>query len=152
MSATTTGLSRILCSVWGRNAIFVLWLAAAAACCMLHAAYPYIQPTKVLPHLTTFDVCCSKPTKEKTSLFLAFFFPNQFDKASLILYNLSVKSLISMRMVSGVIPRKQIVFKGPSTFSSAKGIPKYSHGCSRMSKLFLQVAKLGGPIVRKSSW
>ena len=112
------------------------------------AAVKYICETKVLPGLTTFVACCSVPTSDSNSLFVAFFLGSQAFIISHVLESLSAGNLISMRQVSSMIPRKDKEVAGPSSLSVAKGTPRSLHNDVKMSTLYWHTWDSGGPIVK----
>ena len=58
---------------------------------------------------------------------VAFFFVSHCFKVSCILVSFSSGSLISIRCVSIMIPKKVRKVVGPSIFSEASGIPRLEH-------------------------
>ena len=111
----------------------------------------YIQERKALPQRTTLAACCSELTVERISRFFAFLRVIHQAISSLNLPSLASGSLASILIVSSVMPKKGKVVDGPSTFSKARGTPKYLHIWVNISKLCWQIKEDGGPIVKKSS-
>ena len=91
------------------------------------AAVEYILETKALPGLTTLVACWRVPTSDKICFFLAFFLRSHVFINSWILASLYYGSLISMRFVSKIIPRKDSDVEGPSSLSVARGTPSSAH-------------------------
>ena len=109
------------------------------------AAVKYIHETKVFPGLTTFVACCNVPASDNNSRFVAFFLGSQAFIISRVLESLSVGSLISMRLVSSMIPRKDKEVAGPSSLSVVNGKQRSLHNNVR---LCWHTWDSGGPIVR----
>ena len=57
-------------------------------------------------------------------------------------------SLISIRLVSSMIPRKDKDVAGPSSLSATSGTPKSLHSAMNMSRLCWHTGDNGDPIVR----
>ena len=83
----------------------------------------------------TLVACWSRPTKDRISLFVALFLPNQLAISWWILCSFSSGSRISDFDVSITIPRNVMEVEGPSNFSSANGIPSSLHVCMNISIL-----------------
>jgi len=115
------------------------------------AVVEYILASNVLPERTTFVACWGVPTNVNICLFLAFFLGNQVVINCWILVSLLSGSLISMRSVSNMIPKKDKEVGGPSNLSNAKGTPKSAHKDTKVSIFYWQVSELGGPIVKLPS-
>ena len=112
------------------------------------AAVKYIRVTKVFPGLTTFVACCNVPTFDNNSHFVAFFLGSQAFIISHVLESLSVGNLISIRLVSSMIPRKDKEVAGPFSLSVANETPRSLHNDVKMSRLCWYTWDSGGPIVR----
>ena len=93
------------------------------------AAVEYILATKALPGRTTFVACWRVSTSDRICLFLAFFLGSHVFNNSWILASLSDGSLISMWLMSKIIPRKDRDVEGPSSLLVAKGTPNLSPVC-----------------------
>ena len=86
------------------------------------AAIEYIAVTKALPGRTTFVVWWRVPTSDRICCFVVFF-GHHVVKSCLILASLSTGSLVSMRSVSNIIPRKDNEIQRTSNFSAVRGTP-----------------------------
>ena len=85
------------------------------------------------PGLTTFQACCSFPTKDCNSLFQHDFRPSHSPTR---LFNSSIffwDKCSSSVAVSTSMPRKVTLWLGPSSFSAAKGNPSSSKTANRPS-------------------
>ena len=56
-----------------------------------------------------------------------------------------------MRLVSRTIPKKVRDCVGPSSFSKARGTPRYEHTSLIMLRFSWQIVDEGGPMVKKLS-
>ena len=111
------------------------------------AAVAYILLRNVLPGWTILVACCSTPISERISRLVAFFLNIQLLTNSLVLCSLSAGRRASIRIVSRVILRNFKDVDGPSTFSSAKGMPSHSHTCLIVSKFCWHKEDFGKPMV-----
>ena len=91
------------------------------------AAEEYILDTKALPGQIIFVAWWRVPTSDNICLFVAFFLGSHVVKSWFILVTLSVGSLISMYLVSNIIPKKDNDVVRPSNFSVASGTPSSAH-------------------------
>ena len=112
------------------------------------AAVEYILATKALPGRITFVAWWRVPTSDNICLFVAFFLGSHVVKSWLILVTLSVGSLISMHLVSNIIPKKDNDVVGPFNFSAASGIPSSAHKDKKILIFCWHRVDFGGPIVK----
>ena len=81
-------------------------------------------------------------------LLLAFFLGSHVFNNSWILASLSGGNLISMRLVSKIMPKKDSDVEGPSSLSVAIGTPNSARKDTSVSTLCWHTVEAGGPIVR----
>ena len=80
-------------------------------------------------------------------VFLAFFLGSHVVKSCLILASLSAGSLISMCLVSSIIPRKHNNVEGPSNLSAASGIIRSAYSYIKVLRFCWHTIDPGGSIV-----
>ena len=102
--ATTRGQSKILCLFWCRNQIL------EPNCCRLRVAHK--GPITVL----NFSGMPEKPTNERISHLVTFFFGCHWSIDWWMQTNVSTESLIFIRIMSSVIPKNVSDNDGLSTF------------------------------------
>ena len=102
-----------------------------------------------LPGLITWHACCKVPISESSSRLSQALWEDHCCKATLMWASLSAGSRRTPAAVSISIPRNVMQSVGPSSLSSANGIPRPSHILSNRSKAWPQTLDSGGPTMIK---